>query len=113
MGKGEANQLPPVPGGVIWWDQKGVQKHTPYPPPSPMRGPIVLFLLGGILGFQCIVLFVMAGMLGGTGVIIAGVALFVVTAFLIGGGVKCYYAKRDVVYTLFYPTSGAVEYLKG
>ena len=113
MGKGEANRLPPVPGGVIWWDQDGVQKHTPYPPASPMKGPILLFVFGGLFAFQCVAIFIMAAVLGGTGVVIAGVVFLVLSALLLGGGYKCYQGKKDIVITLFYPNSGAVEYLKG
>ena len=109
----ERNYRPPVPGGVIWWDRNGVQQHTPYPPGSPLRAAIVLFIVGGFVGFQCMMMFVLSAALGTSTVVVAGVVFLVISALLIGAGIKCYHMRKDDVVTLFYPTSGAVEYLKG
>ena len=113
MGERNRHRMPPVPGGVIWWDQKGVQQHTPYPPGSPLRGAIVLFMVGGFVGLQCIMFFVMAVTLEQTTIVIGGVVCVIISALLIGGGCKCYHTRKKHVLTLFYPTSGAVEYIMG
>ena len=114
MGKGKRNERdPPVPGGVIWWDRDGAQKHTPRPPGKPFQAANLLFMFGGLFGFQCVMFFILAGVLDTSSLAFAGAACLIATAILIGGGFTCYHKRKNDVITLLYPTSGAVEYLKG
>ena len=109
------NRMPPVPGGVVWWDLKGKRHHTEHPPPAPTAVATQMLIIGvGLVLSAVFGVFVISSFISGSSaMIILGIVLCVVGVFVLIIGCNCYYTRKDETITLVFPLSGAVQYITG
>ena len=76
--------MPPVPGGVVWWDLKGKRHHTEHPPPASTAVATQMLIIGLGLVLSAIGVFVISSFISGSSaMIILGIVLCVVGIFVL------------------------------